>query len=110
MTNLRARLDDARRMWDIDACSLNDIAEYYKIEDRRRTIRTQLRSLRQEAGVERRAGRGKQRALGMAGRQAQHLEIEAKGLLDRQRHLKVVRCPRFWGASVRIRRDPGHRT
>jgi superfamily II RNA helicase len=31
----------------------------------------------------------------MAGRQAQHLEVELKGLLDRQRKLKVVRCPRF---------------
>jgi superfamily II RNA helicase len=31
----------------------------------------------------------------MAGRQLQHLTVEAKGLLERQRKLKVVRCPRF---------------
>src|SRR5437868_3330062 len=35
------------------------------------------------------------RSFGMAGRQAQHLEVELKGLLERQRKLKVVRCSRF---------------
>src|SRR5207248_10706283 len=35
------------------------------------------------------------RAMGSAGRIAHRLEIEAKGLLERQRKLKLVRSPRF---------------
>jgi ATP-dependent RNA helicase HelY len=96
MANVRERLADLRRLWpQDDACRLEDVAEYYKIEDRRRAIRIEMRRLRREAGAERRGRRGRQRALGMAGRHLKTLEIEGKGLLERQRKLKVVRCPRF---------------
>jgi ATP-dependent RNA helicase HelY len=75
---------------------VTDVAEYFKVEDRRRAIRIEMRRLRREAGTERRGRRGRQpRSLGMAGRQLKHLEVEAKGLLERQRKLKVVHCPRF---------------
>ena len=98
MANLRARLDDARSTWrcEVSGCRLEDVAEYYRLEDRRRAIRVELRRLRREAGAERHSRRGRRpRSLGPAGRRAQHLEVEAKGLLERQRRLKVVRCARF---------------
>jgi ATP-dependent RNA helicase HelY len=96
LENARRRLEDVRGVWDCDSCRLEDMAEYYRIEERRQALRIELRRLRREAGTERRGRRGRRpRALGMAGRQAQHLEVELKGLLDRQRKLKVVRCPRF---------------
>jgi ATP-dependent RNA helicase HelY len=98
MGNVRARIDDVRSTFrcEVQGCRFEDIAEYYRLEDRRRAIRVELRRLRREAGIERRRRRGRApRALGPAGRRAQHLEIEAKGLLERQRRLKVVRCPRF---------------
>ena len=95
--NVRNRLSDLRQLWPAgDTCSIDDVAEYFKIEDRRRAIRVEIRRLRREAGSERRGRRGRQpRALGMAGRQLKHLEVEGHGLLERQRKLKVVRCPRF---------------
>jgi ATP-dependent RNA helicase HelY len=96
LENARRRLDDVRNVWDCDNCKLEDMADYYRIEERRQALRIELRRLRREAGAERRGRRGRRpRALGMAGRQAQHLEVELKGLLDRQRKLKVIRCPRF---------------
>ncbi len=97
MANVRSRLEDLRRMWpQDDGCTVDDVAAYFKIEDRRRAIRIEIRRLRREAGQERRGRRSRQpRALGMAGRQLKHLEVEGKGLLERQRKLKVVRCPRF---------------
>jgi len=98
LANVRSRLDDLRRIWPGtgDGCTLEDVAEYFKIEDRRRAIRIEMRRLRREAGAERHARRGKRpRALGAAGRHLQHLEVEAKGLLERQRKLKVVHCPHF---------------
>ncbi|HEY8642354.1 MAG TPA: DEAD/DEAH box helicase [Candidatus Dormibacteraeota bacterium] len=98
LVNVRSRLEDLRRIWPGtgDKCTIEDVAEYFKIEDRRRAIRIEMRRLRREAGAERHARRGKRpRALGAAGRHLQHLEVEAKGLLERQRKLKVVHCPRF---------------
>jgi ATP-dependent RNA helicase HelY len=97
ITNLREQLADARRMWDDPDVSIDDVAQYFKLEDRRRSIRIELRRLRREAGAERRhRRRGRApRGLGHAGKLAQRLEVEAKGLLDRQRKLKVVRSPRF---------------
>src|SRR2546421_1164533 len=104
LENVRTRLEDLRRLWSAlegDNCSISDVAEYYKIEDRRRAIRIEMRRLRREAGTERRGRRGRRpRPLGLAGRHLQHLEVEANGLLERQRKLKVVRCPRF-GAHLR---------
>ena len=96
LVNVRERLADIRRLWDDPDVSIEDVAQYFKIEDRRRSIRIELRRLRREAGAERRHRRGQRtRAQGHSSRVAQRLEVEAKGLLERQRKLKVVRSPRF---------------
>jgi ATP-dependent RNA helicase HelY len=96
LTNVREQLADLRRTWDDPDVSIEDVAQYFKIEDRRRAIRIELKRLRREAGAQRRGGRGRRgRAPSHASRLAQRLEIEAKGLLERQRKLKVVRSPRF---------------
>jgi ATP-dependent RNA helicase HelY len=96
LENARRRLEDVRGLFECETCTLDDMAAYYRLEERRQALRIELRRLRREAGAERRGRRGRRpRALGMAGRQAQHLEVELKGLLERQRKLKVVRCPRF---------------
>ena len=96
LANVRARLDDIRRMWDDSDVSLDDVVQYFKLEDRRRAIRIELRRLRRDAGAERRNRRGRHtRAQGHSSRLVQKLEVEAKGLLERQRKLKVVRSPRF---------------
>jgi ATP-dependent RNA helicase HelY len=100
--NVRERLDDARRMWDDPQVSIDDVGQYFKLEERRRSIRIELRRLRREAGHERRHRRASPRQrrggpgrMGHTSRLAQRLEVEAKGLLERQRKLKVVRSPRF---------------
>jgi ATP-dependent RNA helicase HelY len=96
LANVRARLDDIRRMWDDADVSIEDVAQYYKLEDRRRVIRIELKRLRRDAGSERRNRRGRHtRAQGPTSRVVQKLEVEAKGLLERQKKLKVVRSPRF---------------
>jgi ATP-dependent RNA helicase HelY len=96
LANVRARLEDIRRMWDDADVSIDDVAQYYKLEDRRRAIRIELKRLRRDAGSERRNRRGRHtRAQGPTSRVVQKLEVEAKGLLDRQKKLKVVRSPRF---------------
>ncbi|GAC1685605.1 MAG: hypothetical protein PVS2B1_05560 [Candidatus Dormibacteraceae bacterium] len=95
LANVRQRLDDIRRMWDDPDVAIEDVAQYFKLEDRRRAIRIELKRLRREAGAERRGRRGRQRTMTPSGRLVQRLEVEAKGLLERQRKLKVVRSPRF---------------
>ena len=96
LQNVRARLDDIRQMWDDGDVSIDDVAQYFKLEDRRRAIRIELKRLRRDAGTERRQRRGRHtRAAGHSSRVVQKLEIEAKGLLERQRKLKLVRSPRF---------------
>ena len=95
LANVRARLADIRHMWDDSEVSIDDVAQYFKLEDRRRAIRIELKRLRREAGAERRGRRGRTRTLGSAGRLVQRLEVEAKGLLERQKKLKLVRSPRF---------------
>ncbi len=96
LVNVRARLEDIRHLWDDHEVSIDDVAQYFKLEDRRRAIRIELKRLRREAGAERRGRRGKHtRAQGSSGRLVQRLEIEAKGLLERQHKLKLVRSPRF---------------
>jgi ATP-dependent RNA helicase HelY len=95
LANARARLADIRHLWDDHEVSIDDVTQYFKLEDRRRSIRIELKRLRREAGAERRGRRGRSRALGSAGRLAQRLEVEAKGLLERQKKLKLVRSPRF---------------
>jgi superfamily II RNA helicase len=83
-------------MWDEADVSFEDVAQYYKLDDRLRAIRIEMRRLRREAGAERRSRRGRRtRAQGHSSRVLQRLEIEAKGLLERQRKLKVVRSPQF---------------
>src|SRR5205814_6362930 len=96
LANVREQLADIRKMWDDAEISIEDVAQYFKIEERRRAIRIELKRLRREAGAQRR-GRGGRRTRAMSGPQriVQRLEVEAKGLLDRQRKLKVVRSPRF---------------
>ncbi|TMG59372.1 MAG: DEAD/DEAH box helicase [Chloroflexi bacterium] len=95
LTNVRERLADIKRMWEDPQVSIEDVAQYFKIEDRRRAIRIELKRLRREAGAQRRGRRGRTRAMSHTSRVAQRLEVEAKGLLERQRKLKVVRSPRF---------------
>jgi ATP-dependent RNA helicase HelY len=96
LANVRERLADIRRMWDDPEVSIEDVAQYFKLEDRRRAIRIELKRLRREGGSQRRGRRDRQ-PRGMSGpsRVMQRLEVEAKGLLERQRKLKVVRSPRF---------------
>jgi ATP-dependent RNA helicase HelY len=96
LVNVRQQLDDIRRMWDDPEVSIEDVAQYYKLEDRRRAIRIELKRLRREGAAERRGRRGRHtRAMTSSGRMIQRLEVEAKGLLERQRKLKVVRSPHF---------------
>src|SRR2546421_961723 len=69
LVNVRARLADIRQMWDDPEGSLEDVEQYFKIEDRRRAIRIELKRLRREAGAERRGRRGgRDPAGGHAGR------------------------------------------
>jgi len=96
LLNVRARLEDIRRMWDGDEVSMDEVAQYFKLEDRRRSIRIELRRLRRDAGAERRGRRGRHtRSQGHSSKLVQKLEVEARGLLERQRKLKLVRSPRF---------------
>src|SRR3989454_7331793 len=96
LQNVRARLEDIRHLWDGEDVSIEDVAQYYKLEDRRRAIRIELKRLRRDAGGQRRDVRGRlTRAQGHSSRLVQKLEIEARALLERQRKLKVVRSPRF---------------
>ena len=96
LVNVREKLADLKKMWDDREVSMEDVTQYFKLEERRRSIRIELRRLRREVGAERRGRRGRQtRTQGPTGRLAQRLEVEAKGLLERQRKLKVVRSPRF---------------
>jgi ATP-dependent RNA helicase HelY len=94
LKNAQEQLTDARRTWDDPEVSIEDVAQYFKLEDRRRAIRIELRRVRRESGGRQRGRRGS-RAPSHASRIVHKLEVEAKGLLDRQRKLKVVRSPRF---------------
>src|SRR2546430_5253454 len=64
LTNVRERLADVRRMWDDPQVSIDDVAQYFKIEDRRRAILIELRRMRREAGAERRGRHGGRRGRG----------------------------------------------
>jgi ATP-dependent RNA helicase HelY len=97
LVNVRTQLDDQRRLWP-KCHKLEDVGEYFRIEDRRRDIRVELRRLRREQGVSRRA-RGRHRAKGLTGQQIDRLESEARNLLHRQRGLKVVHC-QSWGDHI----------
>ncbi|HKV88241.1 MAG TPA: DEAD/DEAH box helicase [Candidatus Dormibacteraeota bacterium] len=96
LANVRQQLEDIRRVWDDPEVSIEDVAQYFKLEDRRRAIRIELRRLRREGGGQRRGRRDRRtRAMTSHSRLIQRLEVEAKGLTERQRKLKVVRSPRF---------------
>ena len=95
LTNVRERLADVKKLWEDPQVSIEDVAQYFKIEDRRRALRIELRRLRRESGSQRRGRRGRSRTLSHTTRIAHRLEVEAKGLLERQRKLKLVRSPRF---------------
>ncbi|MDR0358876.1 MAG: DEAD/DEAH box helicase [bacterium] len=99
LDNLHRRLDDLRATWDCDRCRLEDVAEYFRLDDRIRGVRAELRRMHREAVPvpRRRRGMGgyKGKPRGMAGRQVAKLEEERKKLLERQRKLPIVRCPRF---------------
>ena len=106
LINLEERLRDLEKVWKCDqGCRLRDLAEYYRIEDRRRVVRIELRRLRREAFPSgppkgRTQGRGRGRGArpqpqGPVGREINRLDVEARGLLDTQRKLKTVRCPHF---------------
>ncbi len=99
LENIRQRLLDLEATWDCDRCRREDVAEYFRIEDRLRAIRIETRRLRREAVPVPRRGRGrggwKGRPHGPAGRQLHQLEEERRELQARQRRLPAVRCPRF---------------
>ncbi len=95
LKNVREQLADVRRLWDDPEVSIEDVAQYFKLEDRRRSIRIELRRLRRESGGHRRGRRGRDRTPSHSSRIVHRLELEAKGLLERQRKLKLVRSPRF---------------
>src|SRR6184192_2395706 len=58
LANVSERLEDIRRMWDDPEVSLDDVAQYFRLEERRRSIRIELMRLRRDAGAERRSRRG----------------------------------------------------
>ena len=106
LVNVKERLHDLEKVWECDrGCQIGDLAEYYRIEDRRRVIRIELRRLRREAFPSgpprgRTSGRGKGRGRrpepqGPVGREINRLDDEARTLLDKQRRLKTVHCPHF---------------
>src|SRR5579859_1388880 len=77
LVNVREQLADVRRMWDDRDVSIEDVTQYFKLEDRRRAIRIELKRLRRE-GVQRSGRRGRPtRAMGAGSRALQRLEIEA---------------------------------
>src|SRR5260370_38860384 len=89
LANARARLDDIRRMWDDSDVSLDDVVQYFKLEDRRRAIRIELRRLRPDPGAERRNPRGRPPpAQGRSGRLGETLEGAAQAPHERQEHLR----------------------
>src|SRR5256885_9083008 len=96
LTNVHERLADVRRMWDDPQVSIDDVAQYFKIEDRRRAIRIELRRLRREAGAERRGRHGGRRGRGVGPppRLAQRLESAGKGCVQRPRTPKSRWAPR----------------
>ncbi|HEY4025053.1 MAG TPA: DEAD/DEAH box helicase, partial [Candidatus Dormibacteraeota bacterium] len=99
LENIRQRLRDLDATWDCTRCSREDITQYFRMEDRLRTIRIETRRLRREAVPVPKRGRGrggwKGRPHGAAGRQLHQLEEERRLLQGRQRRLPVVHCPRF---------------
>src|SRR5256714_7250822 len=84
LTNVREQLADSKRMWDDPQISIEDVGQYFKIEERRLAIRIELRRLRREAGAERRGKRGARRGggVGPAGRVPRPGGVGGKGRLQ----------------------------
>jgi ATP-dependent RNA helicase HelY len=99
LENIRERLRDLDATWDCPNCPRDGVAEYFRLEDRLRTLRIEIRRLRREAVPVPGRGRGrggwKGRPHGAAGRQLHQLEEERRAVQAQQRRLPVVRCPRF---------------
>jgi ATP-dependent RNA helicase HelY len=122
LENIRQRLHDLEATWDCSRCRREDVAEYFRLEDRLRSIRIEIRRLRREAVPVPKRGRGrggwKGRPHGAAGRQLHQLEEERKQAQARQRKLALVQCPRFaehvaaYGEQRRLERElrEGERT
>ncbi|HEX6489131.1 MAG TPA: DEAD/DEAH box helicase [Candidatus Dormibacteraeota bacterium] len=98
LVNVRTQLDDARRLWP-GCCRIEDVAEYFRIEDRRRVIRIELRRVRREGGFQGRRRHRGQRPKGHSGVVVGRLEEEARDLLQRQRRLKPPHC-RNWSEHI----------
>jgi ATP-dependent RNA helicase HelY len=105
LENVRQRLRDLDATWDCATCKRDDIAEYFRLDDRLRSLRIEIRRLRREAVPVPARGRGrggwKGRPHGASGRQLHKLEEERKAVQARQRRLPVVRCPRFGEHAAR---------
>jgi len=99
LENIRERLRDLDATWDCSRCRPEDVGEYFRLDDRLRAVRVEVRRLRREAVPVPHRGRGRGgwqgRPHGQAGRQLHKLEEERRELQARQRRLAVVRCPRF---------------
>ncbi|MGH7902917.1 MAG: DEAD/DEAH box helicase [Candidatus Dormibacteraceae bacterium] len=99
IANAEVQLEDARRTWEHKQCPISQLAEYHRLEDRLRSIRLESRRLRREgfhAGPRRSRPRGaRSRAQGFAAKELSRLKVESQAVTDRQRKLRVVRCPRF---------------
>jgi len=102
LANLRSRLDDLRLTWDCERCRLEDMAEYFRVEDQLQALRIEIRRRRRELSGRGRKGpgyRGGQDGAparkGAAHRELRRLEEERRQLQARERKLPVVRCPRF---------------
>src|SRR5258708_14420930 len=94
LVNVREQLTDIKRMWDDPDVSLEDVAQYFKLEERRRAIRIELKRLRREGGSQRGARRGR-RMRGMGGPSGApgRLEKQEKGLLERRARVRPGRSP-----------------
>ncbi|MBO0709567.1 MAG: hypothetical protein J2P44_14490, partial [Candidatus Dormibacteraeota bacterium] len=99
LDNLRRRIADLDVDWGDDACTPEDVAEFFAIEDRLRGVRAEIRRLNREVVPVRRRGRGqggyKGRPHGMVGRRLHQLDQEKRGLQEKEHKLRVVRCPNF---------------
>jgi ATP-dependent RNA helicase HelY len=99
LDGIRERLRGLDEGWACPNCRPEEMGEYFRMEDRLRSLRIEIRRLRREAVPVPRRGRGKGgwqgRPHGAAGRQLHQLDEERKAVHARQRKLSVVRCPNF---------------
>ena len=108
LVNVRARLADIRKLWNDSEVSIDEVAQYFKLEDRRRSIRIELRRLRREAGAERRGRRGRQhtRTLGSAGRLRPEARGRGEGPAGAPAQAEAGALASVWRVPHQVRRDP----